>query len=181
MGQRERSEPPLSHASHHIRWRWWKCHHNHVAADARNAGRWRYLKSAGIGNATKRCTVWSCAGIARGAWRTLSAIAQLEQLIPFGIQSRESMLMSDDAWRHEKEHVYGFVGDRMLVVSLRRGPKVAQLSVGCVDCGADIWTGVVNYNVSGEEVIRMSLESVEAHLADCPAPVLPDLAFIETE
>lgn len=79
--------------------------------------------------------------------------------------------MSQNDWRNEREHVYGFVGDHMFVVTLRRGPKVAQLSVGCVDCGADIWTGVVNYSVSGDDIIKQSLHDVETHLAECEAPV----------
>jgi hypothetical protein len=171
MGQRERSEPPLFHLSHPITWRWWKCHHNGVAERVGRGGRLKCLNCAGTVNAAKRYTVLSYVGSVRGLLRTLSLTAQLRALIPFGIQSRAWMPMSQNDWRSEREHVYGFVGDHMLVVSLRRGPKVAQLSVGCVDCGADIWTGVVNYDVSGDDVIRMSLEEVNRHLDECEAPV----------
>ena len=79
--------------------------------------------------------------------------------------------MQGEPFNDLRERVVGFVGDHMLVVTLRRGPKVAKLDVSCVDCGADIWSGVVNYDVSPDMVLRSSLEHVERHLAECEAPV----------
>jgi hypothetical protein len=106
-------------------------------------------------------------------------ITQLESLLPFGIQSREYMPMSQNDWRLESESVFGFVGDHMLVVQLRRGPKVAKLTVGCADCGADIWTAMVNYDISGNEIMNQSITAVEEHLRICEAPVpLPDIVLL---